>query len=141
MKRAWWWRNADGDEVGAFATLSRAITKGEIAVLQWLLEHAAVTNVAAYQAKALDQLQAKPCCDTCAGLLFHDTQPIKIGFQLLADALAVYPDGQIAGVLLWASGGEFAWLELHDTFTIGTAKRFPGTSEMRTWEQHGQSLV
>ena len=114
---------------------------GEIAVLRWLLEHAAVTDVALYQAKALDRLQAWPCCEECAGLLFQDAQHINIGFQMLADALAVYPDGQIAGVLLWASGEEFAWLELHDTNTIGTAKRFPETSDMRTWEQRGQSLV
>ena len=125
--------------MGAFATLSRAITEAEIAVLRWLLEHAAVTDVALYQAKALDRLQAWPCCEECAGLLFQDAQHIKIGFEMLADALAVYPDGQIAGVLLWASGGEFAWLELHDINAIGTAKRFPGTSDMRTWEQRGQA--
>ena len=119
----------------------RTITEGEIAVLRWLLEHAAVADGAAYRAKPLERLQPSPCCDTCAGLLFYEAQPIKIGFQMLADALAVYPDGQIAGVLLWASGGEFAWLELHDTFTDGTAKRFPETSDLRTWEQHGQSLV
>ena len=131
-----------GGGVGAFSTLTaKAITESEIAVLQWLLEHAAVGDVVAYRAKALDQLQVRPCCDMCAGLLFQDAQPIKVGFQMLADALAVYPDGQIAGVLLWASGGEFAWLELHDTVTDGTAKRFPGTSDLRTWEQHGQSLV
>ncbi len=128
-----------GDGVGAFETL-RAITEPEIAVLQWLLEYAAVGDIAAYQAQALDQLQTRPCCDKCAGLLFQDTQP-RVGFEMLADALAVYPDGQVAGVLLWASGGEFAWLELHDTFTDGTAMRFPGTSDLRTWEQHGQSLV
>jgi hypothetical protein len=52
----------------------------------------------------------------------------------------VYPDGQVAGVPPWVSGGEFAWWELHDTFTDGTAKRFPGTSDLKTWEQHGQSL-
>ncbi|MBK7928514.1 MAG: hypothetical protein IPJ98_13800 [Bryobacterales bacterium] len=128
------------DGIGAFETL-RAITEGEIAVLQWLLEHAAVGDVGAYRAKAIDQLQARPCCDKCAGLLFQDDQIIKVGHEMLADALAVYPDGQVAGVLLWASGGEFAWLELHDTRTEGTAKRFPGTSDLRTWEQHGQSLA
>ncbi len=119
----------------------RAITECEIAVLQWLLKYAAVCDVSVYRVKALDELQAMPCCDSCAGLLFHDAQTSKVGFEMLADALALYPDGQVVGVLLWDSGGEFAWLELHDTFTDGTAKRFPETSDLRTREQHGLALI
>jgi hypothetical protein len=119
----------------------RSINEGEIAVLQWLLENAAVCDVSLYRAKALDELQSRPCCDSCAGLLFHDDQTIKVGLEMLADAIAVYPDGQVAGVLLWASGGKLACLELHDTSTEGTAKRFPEASDLRTWEQHGLDLI
>ena len=119
----------------------RAIAEGEAAVLRWLLGHAAVGEVAEFQAKPLGGLTVWPCCDTCAGLVFQGTQPFSAPLRVLADALAVFPDGEIAGVLLWGAGGEFAWLELHDTFTEGTARRFPEVGDLRTWEQHGQSLV
>ncbi len=115
----------------------RAIIKDEVQILRWLLENAAVGDVSAYRAKALDELQARPCCSVCAGLLFGDAKPFNEHLQMLADALAVYPDGQIAGVLLWASCGEFAWLEFHDTFTDGVVTRFPATTDLKTWEQHG----
>lgn len=98
-------------------------------------------EVAAFQAKPPGALTVWPCCEICAGLLFQGTQPFSTPLEMLADALAVFPDGEVAGVLLWGAGGEFAWLELHDTFTTGTARRFPGVSDLRTWEQHGQSLV
>lgn len=66
---------------------------------------------------------------------------VKVQLQMLADALAVYPDGRGAGILLWGSEGELAWLELHDTFTSGTARRFQAVSNLRTCEQHGEQLA
>jgi len=34
--------------------------------------------------------------------------------QMLADELAVYPDGQQAGVILWGREGKIVWLEVYD---------------------------
>ena len=34
--------------------------------------------------------------------------------HMLADELAVYPDGQRAGLMLWGRDGEILWLEVYD---------------------------
>jgi hypothetical protein len=113
----------------------RELREEEVAVLRWLLEHAAVGDVSDYRASASGELRARPCCDACAGLVFDELP--RLSLTMLADALAVYPDGEVAGVLLHGYEGRLAWLELHDTMADGTAKRFPAVGDLRTWEEYG----
>ena len=57
---------------------------------------------------------------------------------MLADALAVYPDGQLTNLILWGREGEVTWLEMDDVDTRLPC-RFPEMSDLRTWEEHGQA--
>lgn len=56
---------------------------------------------------------------------------------MLADELAVYPDGQKAGLILWGSVGEIVLLEVYD-MEPGSSHRFPNVSELCTWEELGR---
>jgi hypothetical protein len=59
--------------------------------------------------------------------------------QMLADAVAVYPDEQMAGLLLWGREGEIAWLEVHDMHP-DASHRVPEIANLRTWEECGGLL-
>jgi hypothetical protein len=52
---------------------------------------------------------------------------------MLADALAVYPDGQTAGLILWGRDGEIVSLEVYDC-TPESSPRFPEMSNLCSWE-------
>jgi len=55
---------------------------------------------------------------------------------MLADELAVFPDGQQAGLILWGLEGEIAMLEVYDS-QPGSSHRFPDVSDLCTWEDLG----
>jgi hypothetical protein len=55
---------------------------------------------------------------------------------ILADAVAVYPDGEQAGLILWGSDGQITSLEVYD-LNPEASNRFPKTSDLRSWEQWG----
>jgi hypothetical protein len=57
---------------------------------------------------------------------------------MIADALAVYPDGQQSDLILWGREGAVTWLEVVD-FDPRAPHRFPEMSDLRTWEEHGQA--
>lgn len=93
--------------------MARPITASECAVLEWLLDHASTRDVTAYRNRPLDQLVVVPGCQCgCASLDF--TEHAWGGATMIADALAVYPDGQMAGLILWGKGGEIVSLEVYD---------------------------
>jgi len=56
---------------------------------------------------------------------------------MLADELAVYPDGQQAGLMLWGCEGEIVWLEVYD-FQPESSHRVPDTSSLCTWDELGR---
>ena len=110
--------------------MDRAIAPNEAAVVQWLLDHAAVRDVSGYRIHAVEQLRVLKGCDCgCSSL---DFQPKAWGgARILADAFAVYPDGQQAGLILWGRDGEIVLLEVHD-YHPGASHRFPEISNLRT---------
>ncbi len=56
---------------------------------------------------------------------------------MLADELAVYPDGQRAGVILWGREGKIVWLEVYD-FQPKSSHRVPDVSDLCTWGDLGR---
>jgi hypothetical protein len=62
------------------------------------------------------------------------------GAAIIADALAVYADGQQAGLILWGREGEIASLEVYDCHP-GASHRFPQISNLRTFEERGRELL
>ncbi len=55
---------------------------------------------------------------------------------MLADELAIYPDGQRAGLILWGLEGEIVMLEVYDC-QPGSSHRFPDESNLCTWHDLG----
>ena len=80
--------------------MDRGLT-AQAAVIQWLLDHAAMTDVTAYLAQSPGELRAIGGCKCgCTSLDFQDDWH---GSKIIAEAVALYPDGQRAGLILWAA--------------------------------------
>ena len=57
---------------------------------------------------------------------------------MLADELAVYTDGQKAGLILWGREDEIAWLEVYD-LQPESSHRVPDASNLCTWDELGRT--
>jgi hypothetical protein len=114
--------------------VTRSVTAEEAAVVQWLLDHAAMTDVTPYRVHATGELWVIGGCNCgCTSIHFNgDRRAAKI----IADGLAVYPDGKRAGLILWGRDGAILSLEVYD-FHPGASHRFPGIADLRTWEELG----
>lgn len=114
--------------------MNRCISAFEAAVVQWLLEHAAVGDVTPYRIPLVHELKVLKGCECgCSSL---DFQPDAwTGADIIADAVAVYPDGRQAGLILWGRGGEIVcW---RSTIAISDAsQRFPEVSNLQRLEAH-----
>ena len=56
---------------------------------------------------------------------------------MVADELAIYPDGQQAGLILWGRDGKIDWLEVYD-FHPQSSHRVPDVSYLCTWDELGR---
>jgi hypothetical protein len=116
--------------------MDRTISPSEVKVLEWLLDHASV-DVTAYRLQPVEQLHVVGKCGCgCTTLHFKPLEQQK-GKKILADELAIYPDGQRAGLMLWGLEGEIVMLEVYD-FQPGSSHRFPDVSNLCTWEEFGR---
>ena len=114
--------------------MNRAISPSEVKVVQWLLDHALI-DVTAYRLHPVEELRVvRECGCGCASLYFSATLGDA---QRLADELAMYPDGQRAGLMLWGRDGEIVLLEVYD-FEPDSSHRVPDVSNLCTWEELGR---
>ena len=116
--------------------MDRAISPNEVEVVQWLLDHALV-DVTAYRFHPIEELRVVGGCGCGCSSLYFKPQEQRGKLQMLADELAVYPDGQRAGLLLWGREGKVIWLEVYDS-EPGSSHRFPDVSNLCTWEDLGR---
>ena len=116
--------------------MDRAISPNEVKVIEWLLDHALV-DVTAYRLQPVEQLRVVGGCPCrCTTLEFKPPEQRR-GETRLADELAIYPDGQQAGLFLWGREGEIVMLEVYD-LEPGSSHRFPDVSNLCTWEELGR---
>jgi hypothetical protein len=116
--------------------MDRAISPDEVKVVNWLLDHALV-DATSYRLRPLEELRVVGGCGCgCTSLDFKPPQE-RGRLKMLADELAVYPDGQRAGLILWGHEGEIVLLEVYD-FEPGSSHRFPDVSALSTWEDLGR---
>jgi len=59
---------------------------------------------------------------------------VRSGAGNIADALAVYSDGQQAGLILWGRRDEIVSLEVYDCHPKAS-QRFPQISDLRIFEE------
>ena len=109
----------------------RDITAHEAAIVEWLLNHAAMCDIAAYRSKPVTSLRVVGGCDCgCSSLDFSSSASGPK--TMLADAVAVYPDKQQAGLILWGRDGEIVMLEVYEMQPV--ADRVPEISDLRRYE-------
>jgi len=109
----------------------RGITAHEAAIVEWLLDHAAMRDVTAYRSKPVTSLRVVGGCDCgCSSLDFHSN--VSGPKTMLADAVAVYPDKQQAGLILWGRDGEIVMLEVYEMHPV--ADRVPEIADLRRYE-------
>jgi hypothetical protein len=109
----------------------RAITPHEAAIVEWLLEHAPTRDVTAYRSQPISELRITGGCDCgCASLDFYSTSAGPA--TILADAVAVYPDKQQAGLILWGRANEIVMLEVYEMHPV--ANRVPEIADLRRYE-------
>jgi hypothetical protein len=120
--------------------MDRPITSDEAAVVQWLLDQAPVGDVAAaaYRLHPAEELRVVGVCDCGCSSLFFVTGTGNL--RMIADAMARYPNGEEANLILWGREGEVAWLEVCD-IDPRLPHRVPEVSALRTWEQRGLELT
>jgi len=100
----------------------RALTKQEAAVIEWLLDHAAMADVSAFRAIPPGELVVTGGCGCgCRSLNFA---PECEGMAIVARAVATYPDGQRARLRLWGHDGKIVSLEMID-YDPALAHPFP----------------
>jgi len=115
----------------------RAISEPEASVIGWLLDRAALGDITEYRRRPVNQLRVIGGCD--CGCTSLDFRPHLRGARIIADALAVYSDGQQAGLILWGWEGEIIWLEVYDCHPEAS-HRFPKVPDLRTFEERGREL-
>jgi hypothetical protein len=119
--------------------MDRAINPNEAAVVQWLLDHASVGDVTAYRLHQVEELRVVGECDCgCASLNFQLQEWRNA--SMIADALAVYPDGQLANLILRGREGQIVFLEVCD-IDPRAPHRVPEISNLCTWEERGRQLL
>ena len=92
----------------------RPISPQELAVVRWLLDHAATGDVFALNVGALEEARVTPGCTCgCTSVDFVQGGPRDESF-IAADAFAVWPDGERAGVMLWARRDQITGIEVYD---------------------------
>lgn len=118
----------------------RPVTEQEAAVVEWLLDHAAFTDVSPYRAQPASTLQVVAKCGCgCASLDFELLSKEILPYVMLADAIAFYPDRQWCGLLLWGTKNHrIAWLEIYDMHPVN--HRFPELANLRRWEDMSSEL-
>lgn len=115
--------------------MERAISANEVKVVNWLLDHALV-DVTGYRLRPVEELRVVGRCACGCASLYFEPEEQRGKVQMLADELALYPDGQRAGLILWGREGKIVWLEVYDMHPE-SSHRTPDVSNLCTWEQWG----
>jgi hypothetical protein len=116
--------------------MDRAISPNEVKVVNWLLDHASV-DVTPYRLHPVEELRVVGSCGCGCASLYFKPQGLLAKLKMLADELAVYPDGQQAGLILWGCEGEIVWLEVYDC-QPESSHRVPDISNLCTWDELGR---
>ena len=116
--------------------MERAISPNEVEIVNWLLDHALV-DVTDYRLDLVEELRVVGRCACGCASLYFEPEGQRGKVQMLADELAMYPDGQQAGLILWGCEDKIVWLEMYD-FEPESSHRVPDVSKLYTWDDLGR---
>ena len=111
----------------------RPLSADELAVVQWLLENAATGDRSAVDLQAVRRLRVVSQCACGWGSIEFVERGQGAGTVVVADAMAAWPDGARAGVILWSKNGKLSGLEVYDC-TPGASMRALTHALLRTYE-------
>ena len=121
----------------------RPLTPGELALLDWLLEHG--LPEAKTFAPQLEKLRATRWCDCgCPSIALHvdEGSPLGTGSSsVIADVDGRTPEGKKIGVLLFQRDGKLSILEVYSMDVIEGEWGFPVYESLQTWEDMGRSSM
>ena len=108
----------------------RPATDAEVAVVRWLLKEAAVGP----SPHDVDLASARVVSGCDCGCTSFDFLPLESDAapKPVASAVAEWPDGTAAGVILWASEQRVHGVEVHD-LDEGTSRRNVSADLLRVW--------
>ena len=114
-------------------TPARDISAHEAAIVEWLLDHAAMRDVSAYRSgRPVTAIRVIGGCDCgCASLVFESNATGGPN-TILADGGALYLDKQQAGLILWGRTAEIVFLEVYEMHPV--ADRVPEIEDLRRYE-------
>jgi hypothetical protein len=124
------------EDRGSPTRMKRPVTPEEAAVIQWLLVHPGPREPTSLAGLAVSELCVVATCD--CGCRSVDFVLDRTGERQVRDACISFADGVQGGVILWAIGDALAALEFYDR-DEGASRRVPTVSELRTWEQVGET--
>jgi hypothetical protein len=114
----------------------RSISDAELKIIRWLLQCAPTAVGKAYAAASLEGLIVVDQCRCgCASIDFEPSGQDSEA-EVIADAVASWPSGIKAGVILWGKEGRITGLEVHDV-DPDSAKVLPTVAVLRTWDELG----
>ena len=91
----------------------------------------------AYRSHAVEGLRVVGVCGCGCTSLYFEPEGRRGNVEMLTDELAVYPDGQRAGLILWGREGKIVFLEVYD-FEPESSHRVPDASQLCTWDELGR---
>lgn len=118
-------------------THSRRITSREADVIRWLLASARTEPAIGIDSMIDDLVVSGSCACGCSSIDLDRGDGFRDA-SIAADAVAVWPDGARAGVVLWSRDGRIVALELYD-MDPDSSHRFPDVSMLRTFADSSSS--
>jgi hypothetical protein len=89
---------------------------------------------------AFEKLRVVDCCGCgCVSVDFEHSGQDEL-VCVIADAVAVSPNGDQTGLMLWGREGRVTGLEIYD-MTPGASRVLPSITMLRTWEELGEEML
>ena len=116
----------------------RRITSDELEVVRWLLANGDTNGASRFRAESLEGAAVFAACSCgCTSLNFLPDEETR-GSSIVAEAVAVWPDGVRAGVMLWAQPDRISSIEVYDMHPDASHRQVTA-DVLRRWEEYYQA--
>ena len=92
-------------------------------MVRWLLANGGTNGASKFHAESLEGAQVFPACSCGCTSIDFVPQGETRGSSIVAEAVAVWPDGARAGVMLWARDEGLSGIEIYDLHPDASHRR------------------